>query len=753
MKPEDAVALFLGAGKQPWTDFEAAPVEASRQLHVNAHDVTRGRIIDEWTAEQTRIKAVSDHLKAQRRKPLAPYGQTMKPEMPPPSDAPSMTAWDGPQQWKGPTIPEAMTGGALMGGLGMMGGALGRAAWKPLLAMDIGNAVHAVASKLLGHDENIVPPYDFKYGMRLPETLLGYGDSPEARLGELVGFFSGVSPLRALERPIAAGIRSMKPGVPESNRLEYRKEVPQFTGGGLAKAAQWALPALTKAWAPSVVKPKGGQWLVGSVENALRGLKQPPTFNPELPDDAPLWFKPNDASMNSWIEGPLTKYVKTRMASPEDEVRRLAEENVLHFVPRQMGYSEMQGVGRARDKANMSGLATSRLAKDWERISDMQVRQGTYRMLDQTPINFNLPDAKERQAEALRKLGGEYAVQNPDTVVYKAAVPRMVGTDLGFDHLVDELKNALDPNSGLPRHLMLTPDAVKNMSMEKAVRRVADINAWRAAQAVEAESKNAESILARPALRQYEDGWRWLSNPDTATDEGMSLAKDLGRRGGWCTQEEDAAITYGSGRNQLHVLVDPEGRPHVQIQTQKKLADGLQDEEFGLDAYLEQYPKNASLPYDALVKDWADWSGMSAEEVLNEKPVFNVEQLKPPENSWGGARVAEYTKRNPEYKSLVQQKIQDFVKNPPVEGVKQWGDVKDFSNTGLVDLEKFKGKNPVYNKLFEAYPEQRYITQQEMNTVLPAADIGAAYLRPENFAQGGSVHAPDVVKQFLSVQL
>lgn len=30
-------------------------------------------------------------------------------------------------------------------------------------------------------------------------------------------------------------------------------------------------------------------------------------------------LSPNDFQLNRWIEGPLTKYVKTRMASPDDE--------------------------------------------------------------------------------------------------------------------------------------------------------------------------------------------------------------------------------------------------------------------------------------------------------------------------------------------------------------------------------------------------------------------------------------------------
>lgn len=974
MKPEDAIALFLGAGKRPWTDFETAPVKASRQLHVNANDIARGRMIDEWAAEQTRVKAVSDHLEAQKRRPLVPYGQTMKPETSPPSDAPSATAWDGPQQWKGPTLPEAMTGGVLMGGLGMMGGALGRAAWKPLLALDIGNAAHAVTSKLTGHDENIVPPSEFKYGMRLPETLLGYGDSPEAGVGELMGFFSGVSPLRALERPIAAGIRSMKPRVPESNRLEYWKDVPQFAGGGvvgnfkfmtperlqrlvnefgyvagtprskgalgsisainflkgtttseqnlariyseagnfrpedfqqehqypflltrpdareitghegrhriaaalkknegrdfdlpivlrdseasnwdawknvrgmlggqdfgsigrgspvlvggtepidygneeqlrrflipdarqnfadggLAKAAQWALPALTKAWAPSVVKPKGGQWLTGSVENALRGLKIGSTadavnavrnIRPELSEAEALAFinsplpEEGRTAINNWVEGPLTKYVKTRMASPEDEVRRLADEGTLHSTPG-VG-NEMLG-RKARSEAGMpiENTATTDLGRSWENATDLLVNPNTFRFAVPAGINYNAPNAKELQNGALRKLGGEYAVQNPDAKIY--GINRNTAIGLGFDHLVDELKNALDPNSGLPRHLMLTPDAVKNMSMEKAVRRVADINAWRAVQQAEAnqqiaggpgqalvrEYPHSDTVPNPKGLRWVElkksealpEGWSfkpgegeyeghdWYFDPEGKAHNALSdprhadLEKQLRYEGdtmghcvgGYC----DDVI---SGNSRIFSLRDAKGEPHVTVEVEpNNIRGGVSGNR--VDAirpgtwyeYLAQQ-QDAENGIDGLL----NYITAKHPEVVEKLKQPSIVQIKGKQNR----------KPNDEYLPFVQ----DFVKNPPIKDVKQWGDVGDLNNTGLIDMGKYTGN--FIQGLMSKDEAVAAVRSLQASGEHPAPSLQnwiddlSKNFNPREYAQGGSVHAPDVVKQFLSVQL
>jgi hypothetical protein len=460
-----------------------------------------------------------------------------------------------------------------------------------------------------------------------------------------------------------------------------RGPVKMGVGGSIAGAAkrmaQRSMPRLqegaSSAAAPrgalSVVKPKGGNWLNNSVEDALKGLRRqqnmgaglrvdPATINRTnfTPEQVEL-LRPTD-TMNSWISGPLTKYVKRDLATPEDPVRRLAEEGVLHFDPRVEDAMRQEALAQAhRRQGGFSeyGGANNPLGKSWETLSDASINPVTARDLS--------------SAERSASFGGKSDI-DPDTVVHMAASPMVRGDNLGFNHLIDELGNALNPNSGLPTHLQLTPEAVQKMGIEKAVRRVADINAWRAEQAALAEKKSAQSILERPALRQYDDQWRWITNPDTSTDEGLALAQDLGCRGGWCTQSESAAKTYGTNGNQLHILVDHEGRPHAQIQVSQPRAG---DNDKVIRAAKEQFGDSWEDYVDPAIV--ADWSKPKA---------LRIEQIKPPENSWGGARVAEYTKRNPAYKTRVQAAMQDFVKSPP-HGA-PWGDVGDLGNAGLTKV-------------------------------------------------------------------
>jgi len=92
-----------------------------------------------------------------------------------------------------------------------------------------------------------------------------------------------------------------------------------------------------------VIKQKGGNWLSGSVEDALRGLKLSNT-RPDLeqvphPTDPALYIArgpgehfeipyseaAQESALNRWIDQKLAKYIKNEMATPEDPIRALAE--------------------------------------------------------------------------------------------------------------------------------------------------------------------------------------------------------------------------------------------------------------------------------------------------------------------------------------------------------------------------------------------------------------------------------------------
>lgn len=146
--------------------------------------------------------------------------------------------------------------------------------------------------------------------------------------------------------PTTEDVAGFLPQLPEGMRVPQYETLGSFVGGTPGQAVRTAArvarpvgmgalrelnrlveqghPLVAAASPLNVVKLKGGNWLAGQTESVLGELKR----DPSLMDDAtgPL-------ALNKWIKGPLTKYVKTSMATPEDPVRALAEQGILHYDP------------------------------------------------------------------------------------------------------------------------------------------------------------------------------------------------------------------------------------------------------------------------------------------------------------------------------------------------------------------------------------------------------------------------------------
>jgi hypothetical protein len=406
----------------------------------------------------------------------------------------------------------------------------------------------------------------------------------------------------------------------------------------------------------------------------------------------------------------------------------------------------------------MANTSATHYGQAWEDAADSAVRTRTpQQYIDAVDSNYRTKSFTKSigdSQEWLRKV-------DPQTKIYSAKSGAM--DDLGFDHLVDELKNALDPESGLPRHLMLTPDAVKNMSMEKAVRRVADINAWRAAQQAEANQQIAGGP-GQALVREYPHtpetpnpkGLRWVElKKAEQLPEGWSEVPDEKEDYSWFVDPQgqrhntlndprhsdlEAQLKYEgdtmghcvggycddviSGESRIFSLRDAKGEPHVTVEVNPNRLDyeALHTKllnDFGdtgkniLEGYRQQAVPGKSVLSEFIQDKYPEvWQKLTTAQPL-------ITQIKGKQNR----------KPNDEYLPFVQ----DFVKNPPIEGVSAWGDVGDLQNSGL------------------SKTEQGYMTQQEMqDAVKNVTDSNQAL--PE-FAQGGRVSAPDVVKQFLSAQL
>lgn len=390
------------------------------------------------------------------------------------------------------------------------------------------------------------------YGDQTPALNLG-GENPVGGsewLGQKMKDYGMVGSERNAVDELLAGIAT--PFAPAA--INKVRSAASTAGASALPYLQRTTDALgvppTAATMSNVIKPKGGQWLSGSVEDALRGLKRPDdgvymaTVNsipepdqkefinwlndPEMIDirarnvglgTIDKWARETGrapypaavtpaSSVNDWIDKQLTRYVKTDMATPDDPIRALAERGVLHVDPAQLNVADqyvsdptkyMQAVREGEGFAPL-GMGKSVPARTWEAGTD---------------VMFGIEDAGTMLRDPVR--AQRYLADNPwiakvppETRIYGVADPTELRKDTGFDHLIDELRNAINPESGLPPELLLKYDSLPRVSVPQAVERVAKINQWRADQKVAANLALANNAATQVVKEYPEQGFKWV---------------------------------------------------------------------------------------------------------------------------------------------------------------------------------------------------------------------------------------------------
>lgn len=277
-----------------------------------------------------------------------------------------------------------------------------------------------------------------------------------------------------------------------------------------------------KASVMNVIKPKGGNWLTGDVEKAVGSLKsQNYQIAPELletfregardvadPQNARMIqrLREHEAenALNNWVDRNLTNYVKKEMATPEDPVRKLAEQGITHLPSDTQLPTNMSAVRVTREEAGFpEALGKSEQAQLWEALSDKPVGFGTAG--EMTSIGKGEPWMEK---------------VDPFTRVYGIAPMQadIMANDLGFDHIIDVLKQDLAEGR-------IRPEQLNKVSMEQAVRRTYEYDQEMAKKMAEAQIKATEGM---PIHKEYPEGYRWieLALPEAKLGEGYRLVKD-----------------------------------------------------------------------------------------------------------------------------------------------------------------------------------------------------------------------------------
>lgn len=468
--------------------------------------------------------------------------------------------------------------------------------------------------------------------------------------------------------------------VTDALRNTNRGVVPVASNGELtnrplspSERAEQTMGSLDFGGGLGVIKPRGGNWLSGQVENALRGLKR----GGDVALDGPV--RPEIEVLNQWIEGPLTKYIKRDMASPNDPIRALAdkfpaekaaklaeaeakvnalrqkqqaqaatrgvpeeyltrtrqevlaaeeardliaENQGLHYVPPYTtNPSSAVKNRRATGGFPAEGVAQTDLAKAWENTADSVLGRSTAKDF-QYPLNL-------QEDPWLAKV-------DPSTPVYNI---KDAEYEPGFSHMIDELRNSL-------REGRISPEVLGKMNMEQAVRHVAGVNALRA---VEANKARAMDMADMPLHKDYPTegmSWRQLQHENEdqlqkwLTQEGDAMGHCVG---GYCPDVKE-------GRSNIYSLRDAKGQPYVTIETNP--------------TQREAWLKERTAQLGGTAEAWA--SALKEFKAAPNLPP-QIAQIK----GKGNAKPAD------QYLPFVQ----DFIRSG------KWSDIQDAQNTGLTPEE------------------------------------------------------------------
>jgi hypothetical protein len=509
--------------------------------------------------------------------------------------------------------------------------------------------------------------------------------------------------------------------------------------------------------------------------------------------------------VNSWIDKTLKSYVRNEMATPDDPLRAMAEQwaakkpellaqadaklkalnaktqklmaergvpeefltrhrqdviaaekardliearQALHARMPQGGRWEPEELAGKRSGAGFpaKGMGVSEEAKNWEQISDEAIGVGS---------------AGKRFGSGY---GGQVLEDNPWLAKVPPETPTYTGyglNELGFEHLGDELRNALNPNSGLPADLLLKYSDLPKKTVPDIVNQVADIDAWRATQKAEADLAKANNAAVVTVKEYPEQGLAWKQikgrNPDefeqsisglepkawdeavkkfriereTELKDALKYEGDIMKHcvGGYCE-------SVASGQTKIYSLRDAKGKPHVTIEVESQKNASVNDfKAAGIDykSVMDEAKRRMGLTPETEAQLTRNWDGVQREKFQNElyKHVDDIYNEQVGELPQKILQIKGVENKKPEAEYMPQ--IQDFVKSG------NWSEVKDLKNAGLIRADAIRGAGWDNIGL-----DQKYLTEQEYD------DLLLKNLQPpaQGMAHGGPVSLNELAARY-----
>ena len=566
---------------------------------------------------------------------------------------------------------------------------------------------------------------------RAPITGSGQTMSLDPRMIDVIGFADPVARL---------GIKAGKAGVKAAT--PFAKDVGSMASEMYMRGD---IPGMVS---PNsfVIKPKDGNWITEEIDKAIDPLRikimgEDPTVrlqkledilakqnsrleesgastNTDVLDRARARLEP-DIAINNWLGTKLNKYIKNEMGTPEDSLRKLADQGKLHtstdafprtFVDESADLSPTSYLGERRTEAGFpyKSYAETLEGKNWEASTDAAIQSKKAGDL------LSLANA-EKPFDSIKKLVDEnpwLSKVDPDTNIYRLSPSTFA--DLNFSHVVDELKNSMRADSDLPEKLRIKPSKLEKMTVPQVVERVSEINKWRAENQAAANEKLANNA-ATQLVKDYPDqGYKWveLRKPEDLTElpegftvepykseysEGVKILRPDGTQAsagdtvdqalknmsetmlddalkyegdtmGHCVGGYCADVLDGSTR--IYSLRDSKGQPHVTIEVQPNpnpYAIGGQD--------FSRLSPAEKAEYGEHIRQWRR-RNPDVEELTDDNINEALRDAGVPPRPDSIIQIK--GKGNAKPKDTYLPFVQDFVKSG------KWSEINDFKNTGLV---------------------------------------------------------------------
>jgi hypothetical protein len=559
------------------------------------------------------------------------------------------------------------------------------------------------------------------------KTKKGEDGRRESRVMDLVDTAGVAAPLGAYAKKVGTNMVQTAPAVArdmlESAASPMRSYVIKPKGGN------WLTPTDTRSeisdiYAPNERRPQAKAALKSMYEaygpnlEAVQGNQFQNVFETNVKK------LKTDVAIDDWINNNLTNYIKKEMATPEDPVRKLAEEGIHFMTPTQVNRIEPMASGVTNKRVGAGfpeeGMGKSQEAQAWEALSDASI---DVEYADQYLPDPDFPDFDSPVVNRQLKADPWISKLNPDDPLYN-----ITGNYLGYDRNIDfeKLVKSLreDVDEGAIR-----PEQLNKVSVADAVRRFYE-------KGVARQSAAFATRLERPAVKEYpEQGFRWikLDKPGDFAAESDAMQhsvrgyepyegsedflRDLGGDEGYGLGGWDA---IKSGDAEVYSLVDSKGRPHATIEVEvSSVSEDLDD------WYLEDWFKGLSR-LDRIRAEEAVRSFRRANPHLDELDKRHIKDaLSMSGIELGGPKITQIKGKqnrppNPEYQPFVQ----DFIKS------REWSSVGELENANLIRIDPESDVAAIFRS--EGLDVPKYISQDEL-TAVRGRNMG--------MAKGGEVKA------------